>query len=242
MAKIDEKQKKRLERFARFQKGGLAAQFIEINELAESFEELEIVFKEAMKNIKGDIGRPGKDGKIGPMGARGMDGKDGKLGPQGPRGENGKDGVAGPAGPKGADGRDGSPDSAFDIRNKLELLEGDERLDAKYIRGLSEHIRTHNKETNDDILMRATAILDQRTSFLINKLYNLQNQVNALPSGGSVVPWNNITLNGGLTYSVSFVPNEVNSDGTILFGQNGYTYNAGQITFVNPPQQFAGYR
>ncbi len=35
-------------------------------------------------------------------------------------------------------GKDGSPDTAEDIRNKLELLDGDERLDAKYIKNLPE--------------------------------------------------------------------------------------------------------
>lgn len=36
--------------------------------------------------------------------------------------------------------KDGSPDTAEDIRNKLELLQGDERLDVDYIRGVEELI------------------------------------------------------------------------------------------------------
>ena len=35
-------------------------------------------------------------------------------------------------------GKDGSTDMAEDVRNKLELLEGDERLDKKFIKGIEE--------------------------------------------------------------------------------------------------------
>ena len=50
--------------------------------------------------------------------------------------QKGDTGEVGPQGPQGETGKDGSPDSAEDIRNKLELLSGDERLDRAYIRGL----------------------------------------------------------------------------------------------------------
>lgn len=69
--------------------------------------------------------------KDGTNGRDGRDGKDG-VGTQGPKGDKGEPGqsIVGPA------GRDGSPDMAEDIRNKLELLTGDERLDKSAIRGL----------------------------------------------------------------------------------------------------------
>jgi len=41
--------------------------------------------------------------------------------------------------PVPADGKDGSQDSAEDIRNKLELLDGEDRLDKKAIRGLEDY-------------------------------------------------------------------------------------------------------
>jgi hypothetical protein len=67
--------------------------------------------------------------------------KDGKPGAPGKDGEPGKKGEPGqPGAPgqsiQGPPGKDGSPDMAEDIRNKLELLEGDDRLDKKAIRGL----------------------------------------------------------------------------------------------------------
>jgi len=37
-------------------------------------------------------------------------------------------------------------------------------------------------------------------------------------------------------------PTDVNADGVLLFDGLGYTYSAGQITFVNPPTQFVRYR
>ena len=54
---------------------------------------------------------------------------------QGIEGKAGKDGRDGRDGRDGIDGRDGSQDTAEDIRNKLELLSGEERLDGKYIKG-----------------------------------------------------------------------------------------------------------
>ena len=74
------------------------------------------------------------------MGERGYDGKDGKDG------RDGKDGksIVGPAGKDGSDGidgKDGSPDMAEDIRNKLELLQGDERLNKSAIKGLEEELK-----------------------------------------------------------------------------------------------------
>lgn len=43
-----------------------------------------------------------------------------------------------PAPKDGVDGKDGSPDMADDIRNKLELLTGDERLDKSAVKGIEQ--------------------------------------------------------------------------------------------------------
>ena len=75
------------------------------------------------------------------IGPKGDKGDRGEVGPQGIPGKNGRDGkdstVPGPKGEPGRDGKDGnikdlSPD---EIRNALELLQGDERLDIKAIKG-----------------------------------------------------------------------------------------------------------
>jgi len=88
--------------------------------------------KDEFKGDEGKIGLKGKDGKDGKSGKDGRDGKDGKNGKDGVDGKNGVNGT------NGKDGKDGSPDMAEDIRNKLELLEGDDRLDKSAIKGLEE--------------------------------------------------------------------------------------------------------
>lgn len=51
------------------------------------------------------------------------------------RGIQGKNGQDGPPGPTG---KDGSPDTPAQIRDKLEILEGDDRIDKSAIKGLDE--------------------------------------------------------------------------------------------------------
>ena len=48
-----------------------------------------------------------------------------------------KDGGEGPIGPTGPPGDPGSPDTPIEVRDKLETLEGDERLDKFAIRGIT---------------------------------------------------------------------------------------------------------
>lgn len=61
------------------------------------------------------------------------DGKDG-LSIKGDKGDPGKDGI-------GLDGKDGSPETGLMIRNKLEKLTGDERIDASAIKGIDDRFR-----------------------------------------------------------------------------------------------------
>lgn len=50
--------------------------------------------------------------------------------------KDGKDGTNGKDGKEGTPGRDGSPDEPSEVRDKLETLKDDERLDASAIKGL----------------------------------------------------------------------------------------------------------
>lgn len=92
-------------------------------------------FKVALPGPKGD---KGDKGDTGPQGPEGMEGPMGPVGPQGPQGEQGIPGTPGPAGKDGKDGIDGSIKeiSPQEVRDLLELLQGDERFDAKYIKNL----------------------------------------------------------------------------------------------------------
>lgn len=71
-------------------------------------------------------------------------------------------------------------DKPTEVRDKLETLKGEDRLDISAIKGLGKRL----SKLSDEIVNRAIGILDSRTSFLINKVSNLQNQVNNLPAPG----------------------------------------------------------
>jgi len=94
-------------------------------------EEIKEIKKEVTP-VKGKDYFDGKDGKsiVGPRGP---------IGPRGPRGLKGEPGENGKSirGPKGDKGEDGSPDTPYEIRDKLSSLRGNERLDAKAIKNLA---------------------------------------------------------------------------------------------------------
>jgi len=113
----------------------------ELLRLSSDLKEMSAAVVAVSKQI-GPKGDKGDRGEVGPQGIPGKNGRDGKdstvPGPKGEPGRDGKDStVPGPKGEPGRDGKDGnikdlSPD---EIRNALELLQGDERLDIKAIKG-----------------------------------------------------------------------------------------------------------
>ena len=105
----------------------------------------------------------GKDGAKGEKGDKPVAGVDYPI----PKdGRDGRDGES----IQGQPGKDGSPDLPEQIRDKLETLKGKERLSKEAIQGLEDLI-------DKLALDRAISILDQRTSFLINKVNNLPTPV-----------------------------------------------------------------
>ena len=138
------------------------------------------------KGDKGDKGEDGRDGLDGSPGINGLDGKDGR---------NGKDADESlivhevllqiPTPKDGIDGKDGSPDSPQELRDKLETLKKDDRLDKKAIKGLED---LADKKDLD----RAISILEQRTQFLINK-----------PSSGTALTLTTTGSSGASTYDSS---------------------------------------
>lgn len=95
---------------------------------------------QGIKGDKGDVGSKGLDGKTGNTGNPGKDGKDGNPGKQGLKGEKGLRGFKGDQGNDGVDGekgQDGSPDTPIEIKDKLEILRGEKRLDASAIKNLT---------------------------------------------------------------------------------------------------------
>ena len=107
----------------------------------------------ALKSLKGD---KGPQGERGPQGKPGKDGKDGKNGKDGKDGQPGKDGAPGMPADEDVivasvlermpEFPEFKTDDAIDIRNKLELLNGDERLSHKAIMGLEEKFEEVNNK------------------------------------------------------------------------------------------------
>lgn len=94
---------------------------------------LHIKAEELKRKLDLKDGLPGRDGIDGKDGKPGKDGKDGFNGIDGKDGLPGRDGLDGL---NGKDGKDGSPDTAEQVRDKLETLDGEDRLDAKAIKNL----------------------------------------------------------------------------------------------------------
>ena len=127
-----------------------------IAELEEGMPDLEKVL-ESVRGKKGEVGSQGEPGLtptpeelitlIQPLIPEPIKGEPGEsiTGPMGPKPiagldypipENGKDGES----IKGDKGDDGSPDSPEQVRDKLEILQGDERLDVSAIKGIDDKI------------------------------------------------------------------------------------------------------
>lgn len=195
-------------------------------------------------------GPAGEKGLKGDKGDKGDSGKNGKDGNDGKSGEDGLDGLSGKDGTNGRDGRDGSPDNAFDVRNKLELLNGDERLKIESIRGA--------KELRDELLEmmnRGLMSLDNNRVLGIKVKGGAANFANEITFIGATVTPNHeqgvdVTINelsGGIpifseivagsidTFTLAFVP--IGNILLILNGQvatltNDYTINGKIITTV----------
>lgn len=164
-------QLKKLQKLAKVGDIGIAD---ELNALEGKIEALEAIVPAL---------REARDGEVGPMGPRGDKGDSvkGEKGDPGRDGVDGKDStVPGPVGPMGPAGRDGV--------NGVDGKDGEMGvIDEATIAYLEDEVKKAklDKEAYD----RAIGIVDQRTSFLINK-------VNNLPSSGisSVVAGTNVTV------------------------------------------------
>lgn len=98
---------------------------------------------------KGDTGNQGEQGPEGPQGPQGAPGQDGKDGAPGPKGEKGDKGDQGEPGTPGQDAdaqqiiktlEADIPAFGPQIRDALELLQGEERLSIEAVRGLKEEL------------------------------------------------------------------------------------------------------
>lgn len=113
-------------------------------EFEDSFKEVIAFVKRASADLGSKIDAKlaqVKDGEQGPQGEKG------EKGDKGEKGERGATFIAmrGKQGEQGIPGKDGSPDTPAQIRDKLEVLEGDDRLDKSAIKGLDEIEKAANR-------------------------------------------------------------------------------------------------
>lgn len=125
-----------------------------------------------VKGDKGDKGDKGEDGYTPVKGKDYFDGKDGRDGRtpikgvdyfdglDGKDGKNGKNGIDGKNGKNGKDGKDGSPDTAEQVRDKLEGLKGTARLDASAIQNIEKFVNSTVKYTGGSGVERFTKLKD----------------------------------------------------------------------------------
>ncbi len=171
---ITPEQKNKLEKFGAFtQKVGVHPQ-LPINDMLDeinttlktlipeqkdvqkvSLEGVEVVTLKGEKGDKGDIGEQGIQGEKGDTGADST-----VAGPRGDRGEMGEpglDGLDGEDGKDGVDGKDGSPDTPQQVRDKLETLTEEERLDISAIKGMEKTI-ADIKSSNKTVQFRGGTV------------------------------------------------------------------------------------
>ncbi len=196
------------------------AQFNEMAEIndglafvKEKFAGLDFAKLQAIKGEKGDPGVPGKDGQslVGPMGPKGLSGRDGK---------DGKTPVAGVDFQLPKDGKDGLNGKNGDIatitpkllKQNLETLQGDERLDGSAVKGVfspAEMVKEMQKLP-----------LNQRLE--VTSLRNWQSLRNESGKPGK----------GGIINNPESNPQDLRWHGG---GSGAATYTATAVSYVIPP-------
>jgi hypothetical protein len=181
MSDPNEKERIKFLRLSKMANGGVFSLADEVIRLEDKIDAIPN-FSDVIEQIKG---KDGEDSMVpGPQGVQGEKGEKGDTGDSivGPKGEDGRD---------GADGKDAEaplfelekelPKMGKPVRDGLESLKDDDRLDISAIKGVD----ASNNKLSDALEKRAIGIVDQRTSFLINKVSNLQRKVDETVASGS---------------------------------------------------------
>jgi len=172
------------------------------------------------KDDKGDTGR-GLDGRNGKDGKNGLDGKNGKDGKDGKNGKDGKDANQEEIIEKI---ENDLPTLATKLRDALELLQGEERLDVKAIGGLEDLIKKLDKKIDDKPMGGGGGF-----SYIHMDRHIIDDET---PSG---------TVNGtNKAFVLANTPNPSASLKVFVNGQKmtlteDYTFSGRTITFVTAP-------
>jgi len=219
----------------------------DVKKETDIYSRVDMVKIKGQKGDKGDKGDAGKDGRDGVDGVDGIDGKvikglDGKDGKDGKNGINGINGMDGMDGTNGKDGKDGSPDMAEDIRNKLELLEGEERLDAKAIKNLPSAVNHHYGGGSSQVYHDSTLSGEGSQSSPLSVIGGTSlpsqtgNNGKFLTTDGSDASWGTPAGSGDVSKVGTPVNNQVGvwtGDGT-LEGDAALTFDTATDTLAGP--------
>lgn len=140
----------------------------------------------------------------------GRDGRDGKDGKPGRDGRDGIDGI------NGENGQDGSPDTPEQVRDKLESLEGEERLDASAIKGLDAKIKEGTTGAGGNAGAFQIVHSPRHEQFTMNGSDTTVSLAEA-PAAGGRAAW-------------------VHYNGQFLALSNTYTIDGNKITFTFTPE------
>ena len=161
-------------------------------------------------------------------------GRDGRDGRDGKNGKNGRDGI-------GRNGKDGSPDTPDEIRDKLETLEEDDRLDAKAIKNLPEATKTIVERMGGGSSQRVVAgtniniTLDGNGSQVINSTGSMSIHYAETPNEAIDGNRVNFTVDNTITFIISIFLN-----GQFIHPAD-YTYTGTTITWGTAPDiSYAG--
>lgn len=152
-AKEEEKTQKEAEKMAKEEEKSQK----EVSAVKEVMNKLQMVKGEqgvpgeTITGPQGEKGEKGDKGDQGEIGIPGMDGLDGIDGKNGKDGRDGKNGLNGKDGEDGLNGKDGSPDTPEVVREKLETLKGENRLDAKAIKNLPRAVQQFGGNGRNDV-------------------------------------------------------------------------------------------
>ncbi len=193
----------------------------EVEKVGETAKTAQIEANQALKIAEETSKQEGPTGKMGEKGDKGDQGLRGEKGDTGPKGEQGiigPQGLTGDIGPVGKSGNDGSPDNPKDIVEKLESLEGDDRLDASAIKNLPK-----STSTNPSFFSGGRGInlyVDETKKGLVKSL-------NLKAGTGVVLTYS--TINGLETVTISAGATGYQSPVGVVDGENK------TFTFANTP-------
>lgn len=132
-------------------------------------------------------------------------------GPQGIPGPEGKSIV----GPQGEPGKDGSPDTATEIRDKIESLTGEERLDASAVKNLPEFV----EKTGSRVGWGAHPLRIEDDGVVVDKVARTLNFTGGtltrdadgtinipVSTGGGTEVWSEVPTGSGTTFTLAHTP------------------------------------